>query len=257
MLLSRVEYARPKTVAEALALLGRDNARALAGGQSLLNVMKVRAAAPDLLVDLVDLEELRGISRGPDGSLQLGTMVTYAEAIASPEVSAARPILAEVCSQIADVQVRNRGTLGGNVCMSDPTNHLPPLLVALGATFTVAAREGSREVAADEFFLGVYFTAVGEGELLTAITIPAKSGRDGFASVTIGKEGTCIVSAAASVNGSTRIAIGCVSATPVVVDSPEAVGAAVGDAPADVHASAEYRRHLAEVLARRSVEGAR
>jgi aerobic carbon-monoxide dehydrogenase medium subunit len=257
MLLSRVEYARPTSVEEAIALLGRDNARALAGGQSLLNVMKVRAAAPDLLVDLGGLEELRGISCAEDGSLQLGTMSTYAEAIASPEVNAARPILAEVCSQIADVQVRNRGTLGGNACMSDPTNHLPPLFVALEATFTVAGANGTRDVTAGDFFLGVYLTAVGEGELLTRITIPPKTGRDGFATVTIGKDGTCIVNAAASINGATRIAIGCVAATPVVVDSPEEVAAAVDEPPSDVHASAEYRRHLAGVLARRAVEGAK
>jgi aerobic carbon-monoxide dehydrogenase medium subunit len=258
MLLNRVEYARPKTVAEAIGLLGsRPNARPLAGGQSLLNVMKVRAAAPDLLVDLADLEELRTISRGGDGSLELGAMVTYADAIGSADVSAARPILGEVCSQIADVQVRNRGTIGGNACMSDPTNHLPPLLVALGASFTVEGAGGAREVPAGEFFLGVYFTAVGEGELLTKITIPAKTGKDGFASITIGKEGTCIVNAAASLNGDMRIAIGCVSATPVVVSSTDAVADAVKDAPADVHASAEYRRHLADVLVRRAVEGAK
>jgi carbon-monoxide dehydrogenase medium subunit len=187
----------------------------------------------------------------------VGATATYADVMASPEVNRLRPILAEVCSQIADVQVRNRGTVGGNVCASDPTNHLPPLLVALGATFTVAGQHGEREVPAEEFFLGVYFTAVSEGELLTKITIPPKQGRDGFASVTIGHDGTCIVNAAASVNGTTRIAIGCVAATPVLVDSVDGVGAAVTDPPADVHASADYRRHLAQVLATRAVEGAR
>lgn len=258
MLLSRVEYVRPKTVAEALGVLsGHDNARALAGGQTLINVMKLRAAAPDVLVDLADLAELRAISRGPDGSLDVGAMATYADVIGSPEVSEARPILAEVCRQIADIQVRNRGTVGGNVCASDPTNHLPPLLVALGASMTIAGAEGERQVPAEEFFLGVYFTAVSTGELLARITVPAKQGRDGFASVTIGRDGTCIVNAAASVDGATRIAIGCVSATPVLVDSVETVGAAVTDPPADVHASAEYRRHLAQVLAARAVEGAR
>jgi carbon-monoxide dehydrogenase medium subunit len=260
MLLSRVEYARPGTVAEALELLGsNENARPLAGGQTLINVMKMRAAAPDVLVDLGDLEELRAIGRGADGSLEVGATATYADVIASPEVGEARPILAEVCSQIADVQVRNRGTVGGNVCSSDPTNHLPPLLVALRATFTVVGKDGPRLVPAEEFFLGVFFTAVSEGELLTKIAIPPKQGRDGFASVTIGKEGTCIVNAAASVNGETRVAIGCVSATPVLVQGsdPETVRAAVTDPPDDVHASADYRRHLAAVLAGRAVRDAR
>jgi carbon-monoxide dehydrogenase medium subunit len=260
MLLSRVEYARPSTVAEAIGILGsRDNARALAGGQTLVNVMKMRAAAPDLLVDLADLGELRTIGRGDEGSLELGATATYSDVIASAEVNELRPILAEVCSQIADVQVRNRGTVGGNVCASDPTNHLPPLMVALQATMTIAGQGQDRVVPAEEFFLGVYFTAVSEGELLTKISIPAKQGRDGFAAVTIGQDGTCIVNAAASVNGEARVAIGCVSATPVLVAgaNAEAVRAAVSDPPSDVHASADYRRHLAEVLAARAVRDAK
>ena len=120
-------------------------------------------------------------------------MATYADLITSPEVAERRPILAEVCAQIADVQVRNRGTLGGNLCTSDPTNHLPPLIAALGATMTIAGAAGERTVAADEFFLGVYMTAVAPEELLTKITIPPAAGAgDGFAAVTIGKDGTCI-----------------------------------------------------------------
>ena len=263
MLLSEVGYARPATLEQALGVLAEyPGARALAGGQTLLNVMKARAAAPDVLVDLAGLSELRGIGLGADGTLELGAMTTYSDVIGSAEARA-RPILGEVCAQIADVQVRNRGTIGGNVCSSDPTNHLPPLLVALGATFTFVGSDGEREVPAQDFFLGVYMTAAGPGELLTKIPVPA--GRsDGFASVPIGVDGTCIVNAAASVNGGVRVALGCVAATPVVVDAPsaepEAVRAAVRDAaldpPSDVHASADYRRHLAEVVAARAVEQA-
>jgi carbon-monoxide dehydrogenase medium subunit len=159
--------------------------------------------------------------------------------------------------------VRNRGTLGGNVCSNDPTNHLPPLMVALRATMSILGAGGERTVPADEFFLGVYMTAVGPGELLMSISIPP--GRhDGFAAVTIGKDGTCIVNAAASLNGGPRVAIGCVSATPVLVEPTateadavrEAVRAASLDPPSDVHASADYRRELAEVLAVRAVEQA-
>jgi aerobic carbon-monoxide dehydrogenase medium subunit len=263
MLLSEVGYARPATLEQALGVLAEyPGARALAGGQTLLNVMKARAAAPDVLVDLAGISELRGIGLGADGTLELGAMTTYTDVVGSAEARA-RPILGEVCAQIADVQVRNRGTIGGNVCSSDPTNHLPPLLVALGATFTVVGSDGEREVPAQDFFLGVYLTAAGPGELLTRITVPA--GRsDGFASVPIGVDGTCIVNAAASVNGGVRVALGCVAATPVVVDAPsadpEAVRAAVREAalepPSDVHASADYRRHLAEVVAARAVEQA-
>src|SRR6266496_1071684 len=209
MLLREVDYARPASVQEAVRLLAeRDGARALAGGQTLINVMKARVASPDVLVDLNDLDELRAIDLASDGRLTLGAMVTYSEVIASVEARA-RPILGEVCAQIADVQVRNRGTIGGNVCSNDPTNHLPPLMVALGATMHILGAGGERTISAEEFFLGVYMTAAGPGELLTKISIPAGKS-DGFASVAIGRDGTCIVNAAAALDGGApRIAIGC------------------------------------------------
>src|SRR5213079_1693530 len=158
MLLREVEYARPASVQEAVRLLAEhDGARALAGGQTLVNVMKARAASPDVLVDLADLEDLRGISFSSDQSmLEIGAMVTSSEIVGSSEVEVARPILAEVAATIADQQVRNRGTIGGNICVNDPTNHFPPLLIALGATFTIRGTAGERTVSAEEFFLGVY-----------------------------------------------------------------------------------------------------
>ena len=264
MLLREVEYARAASVQDAVRLLSEhEGARALAGGQTLINVMKARAASPDALVDLQDLAELKQIDLAADGTLTLGAMVTYTDVLESAEARA-RPILGEVCAQIADVQVRNRGTLGGNVCSNDPTNHLPPLMVALGATMAIVGRDGDRQVPARDFFLGVYMTAVGPGELLTKISIPAGKG-DGFAAVTIGSDGTCIVNAAASLDGGApRVALGCVDAVPVVVE-PEAtdadtVRAAVRGAglmpPSDVHASSDYRRHLAEVLAARAIRQA-
>jgi aerobic carbon-monoxide dehydrogenase medium subunit len=257
VLLREVEYVRPGSIGEALdALASNDGARALAGGQTLINVMKARAASPDMLVDLNRLDELRGIERDGDGALRIGAMVTYAELMRDANVAESRPILAEVAAQIADVQVRNRGTIGGNICSSDPTNHFPPLAAAQGWRMHVRGADGEREVSAEEFFLGVYFTAVGPGELLTAITIPA-GGKDGFAAVTLGADGTCIVNAAAQVHdGQARIALGCVGATPVVVSSPDEVRTAPLDPPSDVHASADYRRHLAEVCARRALEQA-
>ena len=152
-------------------------------------------------------------------TLEIGAMATYTQIMASSEVEVSRPILGEVSAQIADVQVRNRGTIGGNVCSNDPTNHLPPLLVALDATFTILGSGGERTVSAADFFLGVYLTAVAVGELLTSISLPAAGhAADGFASVTLGRDGTCIVSAAATLDGgSPRIAIGCVDAVPVLL----------------------------------------
>jgi carbon-monoxide dehydrogenase medium subunit len=265
MLLREVEYARPASVEEAVRLLSEhDGARALAGGQTIINVMKARAASPDMLIDLNSIGALKGIDLGADGMLSIGAMVTYSELMASAEARA-RPIIGEVCAQIADVQVRNRGTIGGNLCSNDPTNHLPPLMVSLGATMHITGQNGGeRSVPAEEFFLGVYMTAAGPGELLTRITVPPGKS-DGFAAVSIGKDGTCIVNAAASVNGGARVAIGCVDAVPVLLNTDsadeDAVRGAVQQAnlqpPADVHASADYRRHLAEVVAVRAVAQAK
>ncbi len=275
MLLREVEYARPATVEEAITLLSEhDGARALAGGQTLVNVMKARAASPDVLVDLADLAELRTISFSADQSaLELGAMVTNTQVIASSEVEVARPILAEVAATIADVQIRNRGTVGGNVCVNDPTNHYPPLLTALGASFTIRGTSGERTVSAAEFFLGVYMTAVAEGELLMRISVPTRTPGtgDAMAGITLGAHGTYLVNAAATVGpDGAQIAIGCVSSVPIRATAMEerlaggdfseaavrAAAAGLGatlDPPSDVHASADYRRHLAEVSAVRAV----
>src|SRR5262245_26498277 len=272
MLLREVSYARPGTVDEAIAVLAEnDGARALAGGQTLLNVMKQRAASPDVLVDLGRLDELRTISVS-GASLEIGAMTSLTSLIRSSEVEVTRPILAEVAGTVADVQVRNRGTLGGNICVNDPTNHFPPLLVALDASMTVAGVAGERVVPAEEFFVGVFETTVREGELLTKITVPAggKGTGDGMSGVTLGAHGTYIANAAAAVVGGTwRIALGCVGAVPVRATSVEqalsgeadeasvraavkGVGATL-DPPSDVHASADYRRSLAETSIVRAV----
>jgi carbon-monoxide dehydrogenase medium subunit len=234
--------------------------------------MKQRAASPDVLVDLGRLDELRTISVS-GSSLEIGAMTTLSSLIHSSEVEVTRPILAEVAATVADVQVRNRGTLGGNICVNDPTNHFPPLLVALGASMTVQSVAGERVVPAEEFFVGVFETTVREGELLTKITIPAavKGTGDGMAGVTLGAHGTYISNAAASVtDGTWRIALGCVAAVPVrataveealsgaAVDEASARAAVKGlgatlDPPSDVHASADYRRSLAETAIVRAV----
>jgi carbon-monoxide dehydrogenase medium subunit len=265
VLLREVEYALAESVRDAVRLLAAHaNARPLAGGQTLVNVMKARVAAPDVLVDLNGIGELEGIRTTPEGGLELGAMATCTEIVESEDVGDFRPLLGEVTSTIADVQVRNRGTLGGNLCSNDPTNHLPPLMVAMGAKMTIASADGERTVPAEEFFLGVYLTAVGPGELLTTVTIPARRGGDGFAAITIGREGTCVVNAAAvAQDGEARLVLGCVSAVPVLLPTApdpdaaaQAVRAADLDPPSDVHASADYRRHLAEVLARRAIRQA-
>jgi carbon-monoxide dehydrogenase medium subunit len=234
--------------------------------------MKQRAASPDVLVDLADLDELRAISVSGT-TLEIGAMATLAAIMRSSEVEVSRPILAATAATVADVQVRNRGTLGGNICVNDPTNHFPPLLVALGASMTIRSAVGERVVTAEEFFVGVFETAVGEGDLLTRISVPAagKGTGDGMAGVTLGAHGTYVANAAASVvDGTWRIALGCVDAVPhraaavesalvgadvdeaAVRSAVEGLGATL-DPPADVHASAEYRRSLAETSTVRAV----
>jgi carbon-monoxide dehydrogenase medium subunit len=278
MLLPQVAYARPETLEEAVRLLAAsDNARVLAGGQTLVNVMKLRFAAPEVVVDLAAVPGLDQIDVKPDGSVEIGAMTTYDALERDERLAEVRPIVGRVASTIADQQVRNRGTIGGNLCSNDPTNHLPPLAVALGASMTIVGPDGERVVGAEEFFEGVYMTAVGSGEVLTKVTLPPPAPDEGcgFASMTVGKEGTGIVNVAASLrcNGtieSPRIAIGCVAAVPVRASAMESALAGSSpteasvrlaaqglgdtlDPPSDVHASADYRKHLAEVIAVRAV----
>jgi carbon-monoxide dehydrogenase medium subunit len=279
MLLESVEYTRPATVEEALeALASDDGAAPLAGGQSLINVLKNRVASVGLLVDISRLEELRRVDARSDGALEIGACVTYDELDRSPEVRRGHAILADVAGRIEDQQIRNRGTIGGNCCLSDPTNNLPPLLMALGATMNIQGRGGMREVAADEFFHGYFSTAVEHGELLRSITVPA-IGPDagaGYSSLTIGGDSKAIVRASAYVHGNgtiedARVVLSVVGPRPIrhpgmeerlrgqpatseaVTSASEAVGDGDGlEPPTDSHASADYRRRMARVVARRA-----
>ncbi len=278
MLLESVAYARPDTVAEALeALASTEGAAPLAGGQSLVNVLKHRVASVELLVDISRLQELRQITRGSDGGLEIGACVTYDELDHSDEIRSSHPLLAEVASHIEDQQIRDRGTIGGNCCLSDPTNNLPPLLVALDATMVIQSASGQREVPAAEFFHGYFATAVGEGELLRSITVPplAADAGAGYSSVAVGTDSKAIARAAAVVRGNgtiqdARVVLACVSPAPMrhsgmenalrgVEASVDAVRAAAEQIGADLeplgdaHGSAEYRRAMARVVARRAV----
>ncbi len=201
-------------------------------------------------------------------------MVTNTQLMASSEVEVARPILAEVAATIADVQIRNRGTIGGNVCVNDPTNHFPPLLVALGASFTVRGTEGERTVSAEDFFIGVYLTAVGEGELLTKISVPTRKPAtgDAMAGVTLGAHGTYLANAAATVgddgvrdrtwlrlggsraghrDGGTAWRQGTTPRRPSALRRQISGRASIR--PPTSMREADYRRHLAEVSAVRAV----
>jgi aerobic carbon-monoxide dehydrogenase medium subunit len=169
-------YHRPKALPEALHLLTEhgDGARALAGGHSLIPVMKLRMSAISHLVDLQDIADLRGITVG--ATIRIGAMTTQAELIGHAGLAATAPILREAALQIADPQVRNLGTVGGNVANGDPANDMPGLMQCLDATFTLAGPQGSREVRAREFYESAYVTARRDDELLVAISFAAPAG---------------------------------------------------------------------------------
>src|SRR5918996_1252727 len=173
MLPSSFAYCRPDSLEEATEVLGRHpGARPLAGGQSIVSVLKLRAAAVEALVDISRLEELRFVSVDP-GRLEIGAGMRYRELAESDDVRGALPVVAAIASRLVDVQVRNRGTIGGNVCYHDPGSNFPPLLVALGATLRLAGPGGrEREVAAEEFFIGPFQTALANGELLRSVVLP-------------------------------------------------------------------------------------
>jgi carbon-monoxide dehydrogenase medium subunit len=175
-------YHRPASVADAVKLLSTlgEDARPLAGGHSLVPMMKLRLATPGHLVDLHGVAGLKGIRRDGD-NVVIGAMTTQHELLASEEIRQSLPILAEAAALIADPQVRYRGTIGGNVANGDPGNDLPALMMTLGAVYRLEGPNGGREVAAGEFYQGAYFTALEPGEILTAITIPAPAAGHGYA----------------------------------------------------------------------------
>ena len=177
------EYYRAGSVAEACQLLAaHPGAKLLAGGHSLIPLLKLRLAAPTAVVDIGRVSELQGISNG-GGALRIGALTTHAAIAASADVQANAAALAEAASQIGDPAVRNRGTIGGNVAHADPASDLPTVLTALGATFTVSSPDGERSISAADFFQGMMATALGEHDILTAIHLPAAAAGTGTAYV--------------------------------------------------------------------------
>jgi len=175
-------YHRPRSLAEAVALLADlgDDARPLAGGHSLVPMMKLRLAAPQHLIDLAGIGDLRGI-RAEGGDIVIGAMTTQHELIASDLLGRALPILRETALVIADPQVRYVGTVGGNVANGDPGNDMPAVMMCLGAVYHAAGKAGERRIAARDFYRGAYDTALAPGEIVTAVRIPAPPAGHGHA----------------------------------------------------------------------------
>ena len=182
MIPAAFNYHRPKSVQEAVALLAElgDNGRALAGGHSLVPMMKLRLASPGNLVDLAGIGELKGV-RADGNDIVIGAMTTQHELIASNLLTDKIPLLSETSLQIADPQIRYLGTLGGNVANGDPGNDMPAVMVCLGAFYNVTGKSGERRIAAREFYKGTYLTALETGEVLTAMRIPTPAAGHGWA----------------------------------------------------------------------------
>jgi aerobic carbon-monoxide dehydrogenase medium subunit len=257
---AKFEYKRPASLDEAIGLLSDGGeARPLAGGHSLLPMMKLRLAEPGVLVDIARLPGLDGISEDGDG-LRIGALATHASVASSELVREKCRVLATTAEGIGDRQVRNRGTIGGSLAHADPGADYPTVVTALGATIVVQGPNGEREVSADDFFTGVFTTALEHGELVTAVRVPAAP-KAVYMKHRHPASGYAVVGVACVVRGDdARVVVGGVTGTPVLIelspDEEEAkkVPAALSGALSDTYASGEYRIHLAEVLAKRAIK---
>jgi carbon-monoxide dehydrogenase medium subunit len=275
---AKFDYTAPASVADAVAALTQhgDDAKIIAGGQSLLPVLRLRLNAPEMVIDLGGIEGLSGISEAGD-ELVIGAMTTHHEVATNPLVAEHAKVLALAAAEVADPQIRHRGTLGGALVHADPAGDLGAPIRALGATMVVTGPSGSRSIAADDFFIDLFESSMGEDEILTEIRIPKHTGwgahYEKFVRI---KHQWAIVGVAATVrmDGDTiaeaRVGLTNMGSTPLRaravesalaggVASVEAVGAAAAAAaegtnpPSDLNGGADYRQHLARVLTRRAV----
>jgi aerobic carbon-monoxide dehydrogenase medium subunit len=275
MIPAAFDYQRASSVDEAVQLLGEhgDDAKLLAGGHSLLPLMKLRLAAPAVLIDIGRLEDLSYV-RSEDGQVRIGALSRHHDLATSEELREQAPLLAHIAGQIGDPQVRHRGTIGGSIAHGDPASDLPAALLALRGTLVVRGPGGEREIPADEVFTGFLETALAPDEVLTEIRVPAVGSAPwGFQKFVRRAQDWAIVGCAAVLGngGSGGPGVGLVNMGPTPLRAAgveEALrnGASPGDAAAradegtsptdDLNASAEYRRHLAQVLVRRALQSA-
>jgi carbon-monoxide dehydrogenase medium subunit len=277
---ARFDYYDPTSVDEVLALLQQygDEAKLLAGGQSLIPILNMRLAKPAVLIDLNRVAGLAYI-RELDSQLQIGALTRHAEVERSPLIATRQPLLAETVRQIGHSQIRNRGTIGGSLAHADPAAELPAVMVALDGTFCLRGPSGVREVPAGEFFLMYFTTCIRPDEILTEVRVPVLPPRTGYAFLELSRRHgdfalagvACTLTLAADgTMADCRLGLTGVSMTPVRATAAEArlqegrpepglfaeaaglVRAAVAP-ESDVHGSAEYRRHLAGVLTERAL----
>ncbi|MFA5120362.1 xanthine dehydrogenase family protein subunit M [Zavarzinia sp.] len=276
------QYHRPTTVADAVRLLADlgEDARPLAGGHSLIPMMKLRMATPEHLVDLAAIAELKGI-RHAGASIVIGAMTTQKELIASDLLTSALPIIRETSLLIADPQVRYCGTIGGNVANGDPGNDMPGVMMALDASYQIAGSAGTREVKARDFYFGAYFTALEPGEMVTAVSVPVPPAGHGAAyeklkrkigdyataaaAVVLTKQGGRIAQASITLTnvGQTALlaedamaAVRGTSLGPDVLARAAAAAEAITDPASDGRGPAAYRTKVAGIMVRRALERA-
>lgn len=258
------EYQRVNSVADAAAALAKTGGKALAGGQSLVGAMKLRLANPGTVVDIGGIAELKGIKQ--DGSsIVIGAMTTHADVASSKVVKQAIPALAALAEGIGDRQVRNRGTIGGSIANNDPAADYPAAVLALGAT----VQTNKRKIAADEFFKGMYETALAADEIITGVSFPVPqkaayvkfhnpASRFALVGVFVAQTQSgirvAVTGAASSVHRAT--AIENALAKSFTADAAKAVKIPADHLNSDLHGSAEYRAHLVSVLASRAVAAA-
>ena len=277
------DYYRARSVADAHQLLAaHPGAKLLAGGHSLVPLLKLRLAAPSALVDIGRIPELRGISRQGD-AIRIGALATHAELAASADLRNAAPALADAAAMVGDPAVRNRGTSGGNVAHADPASDLPTVLVALDARILASGPGGARTIAADQFFTGIMTTALAEDEILTAIEVPASSRGQGSAYEKFSHpasryavlgvaawvalaNGTCsaarialggLVPNARRAGSAERALVGKAINDDTIAAAAAQVAADLGDdVSGDIYASAEYRSAMAPVFTKRVLANA-
>lgn len=271
MIPAAFEYRRAGTLDEAIGLLsdGGDDVKLLAGGHSLLPLMKLRLASPAVLVDIARLPGLSYVREDGD-NIAVGALTRHRDLEIDPVLQAHAPLLSHVAGQVGDPQVRHRGTIGGSLAHGDPASDLPAACLALGATFKAVGPKGEREIAATDFFQGFLETALAPDEVMTEITLPKATGAGwSFQKFNRRAQDWAIVGVAAVRGPRTGIGLINMGSTPLrATASEEAADSGAGpaeaaahasdglDPPADLNASPEYRRHLAEVLVRRALEEA-
>ncbi len=278
MIPAAFDYHAPTSVEDAVRLLGEagDDVKVLAGGQSLMPVLRMRLAAPEVIVDLGKIEALRGVREDGD-ALVIGAMTKHHEVIESSLVQEHARVISEATATVADPQVRHLGTFGGSLAHADPAGDMPAVVLSLGAEMVAAGPNGQRTIAAADFFEDLFTTALGDDEILVEVRVPKHTGWGGhYEKFTRVAQQWSIVAVAATVRvengtiaearvGLTNMGSGPVRATaveqalagtPANADSVRAAVAAVAEGtnpPSDINGDADYRRHLATVLAGRAV----